>query len=742
MTVEGVGLPAVWLRHSLELRPTLFVFNDCRSQVHCVRRVSDTMSLVLRPSRRFGTRSARLFWRLPLIGRVRVPRNLAPLLLAGAVGLAAGLASVALTELVDALTMLFDELESVLGDLAGGWTLMLVPAIAAIPVAIIVSRIASEAQGAGVPYVMVAVERAGGFVRPIIAPAKLVATGFTLGGGGAAGREGPIVLIAASVASTIGRLTKQPSDMLVLMVAAAAAGGVAATFSTPIAGTFFAMEVVLRRFNVRNFTIVVVSAVLANIVAIGFYGDSAGLDLPDLDINSNWELFLHAIVGVSAAIAGILFVRTRFFTEDVFEFLGVSLMIRPILGLFGVGVLALIESDILGSGHEQIQIFAEGGTAVWTLAILMVLKLIAASLTIGSGASGGAFAPLLFLGATLGALMGAGFEAALPSIVGPTGTYVVVGMAAVFAAAARAPFTSLFIVFELSGYSLILPLMTAVALATALAQLLTRDTIYNVRLRRAGLEMQDERESSPLDNLMVSETMRTDTPIVSRTASIQDLANAMSQSRGNVVAVADQLNRFIGLVTATDVASAVQRQELDRHAFDLAVVAPIVVHPDDNLRYALSLLVEHDVRQLPVVAREDETRLVGMLTQRDVLREVAQPADREPGERVAPPPVRRLVGAVEIEARVEPGSEAESTTVSALRLPEASVITAIHRRGEIVIPRGNVRLEANDLAILLSVPPEEAAVRALFINHAARSRQSWWFLPHPPTIPDDASDGR
>ena len=700
------------------------------------------MSLVLRPSRRFGTRSAQLFWRLPLIGRVRIPRNLAPLLLAGAVGLAAGLASVALTALVDALTTVFDELESVLDGLAGGWTLMLVPAIAAIPVALIVSRIASESQGAGVPYVMVAVERAGGFVRPIIAPAKLVATGFTLGGGGAAGREGPIVLIAASVASTIGRLTKQPSDMLVLMVAAAAAGGIAATFSTPIAGTFFAMEVVLRRFNVRNFTIVVVSAVLANIVAIGFYGDSAGLDLPDLDINSNWELFLHAIVGVSAAIAGILFVRTRFFTEDVFEFLGVSLMIRPILGLFGVGVLALIESNILGSGLEQIQIFAEGGTAISTLAVLMVLKLIAASLTIGSGASGGAFAPLLFVGATLGALMGAGFESALPSIVGPTGTYVVVGMAAVFAAAARAPFTSLFIVFELSGYSLILPLMTAVALATALAQLLTRDTIYNVRLRRAGLDMRDERESSPLDELMVAETMRTDTPIVSRLATIQDLANAMSQSRGNVVAVADQQNRFIGLVTATDVASAVERQELDRRAFDLAAVAPIFVHPDDTLRYALSLLVEHDVRQLPVVAREDESRLIGMLTQRDVLREVAQPTDREPGQRSAPSPVRRLVGAVEIEARVEPGSEAESSTVSQLRLPEASVITAIHRRGEVVIPRGGVRLEANDLAIVLSVPPEEATVRALFINHASRSRQSWWFLPHPPTLPEDTSDSR
>ena len=700
------------------------------------------MSLVRRPSRRFGTRSAQLFWRLPLIGRVRIPRNLAPLLLAGAVGLAAGFAAVALTAVVDGLTIVFDELASILDGLAGGWTLMLVPAIAAIPVAFVVSRVASESQGAGVPYVMVAVERAGGFVRPIIAPAKLVATGFTLGGGGAAGREGPIVLIAASVASSIGRLARQPSDMLVLMVAAAAAGGIAATFLTPIAGTFFAMEVVLRRFNVRNFTIVVVSAVVANIVAISFYGDSAGLDLPDLDINSNWELFLHAIVGVSAAIAGILFVRTRFFTEDVFEFLGVSLSVRPILGLLGVGMLALIESNILGSGLDQIRIFAEGGTAVSTLAILMILKTIAASLTIGSGASGGAFAPLLFVGATLGALMGAGFESALPNVVGPTGTYVVVGMAAVFAAAARAPLTSLFIVFELSGYSLILPLMTAVALAAALAQLLTRDTIYNVRLRRAGLDMRDEPTPSPLDDLTVAATMRTDTPIVSRLATIQDLANAMSQSRGNVVAVADQQNRFIGLVTATDVASAVERQELNRRAFDLAVVAPILVHPDDSLRHALSLLVEHDVRQLPVVAREDESRLMGMLTQRDVLREVAQPAARDSGQRAAPTPVRRLVGAVEIELRVEPGSRAEMTTVSQLPLPEASVITAIHRRGEVVIPRGGVRLEANDLAIILSVPPEEAAVRTLFINHASQTRNNWWFLPHPPSSPDDESSDR
>ena len=691
------------------------------------------MSLVLRPARRFGSRPVRLLWRLPLIGRVRIPRNLAPLLLAVAVGLAAGLGAVALRALVDGLTQVFDELTSILDSLAGGWTLMLVPAIAAIPVALLVGRLSAESRGAGVPYVMVAVETAGGFVRPIVAPIKLLATGFTLGGGGAAGREGPIVLIAASLASTIGRMTRQPSDMLVLLVAAAAAGGIAATFQTPIAGTFFALEVVLRRFNVRNFTIVVVSAVVANLVAIAFYGEDPGLDLPDFEAETGLELFLHAIVGVSAAVAGILFVRTRFFTEDVFDVLGLSHTARPIVGLLLVGALALVEAGILGSGLDQIRSFTDGNLAISTLVLLMVLKLIAASLTIGSGASGGAFAPLLFVGATLGALMGAGFESALPEIVGSVGPYVVVGMAAVFAAAARAPMTSLFIVFELSGYALILPLMTAVALATALAQLLTRDTIYNVRLRRAGLYMSDEREQSPLENVIVAATMRTDTPIVARTASIRDLANAMSQSRGNVVAVADQHNRFLGLISATDVASAVERGELDRVARDLAVVAPVTVHPDDNLQHALSLLVEHDVRQLPVVARGDETRLLGMLTQRDVLRELAHPTDRT-GPTTAPTPVRRLAGAVELELRVEAGSTAAGSTVAALALPEAAAMTAIHRRGAVVIPRGNVVVEANDLVVVLCDPGEESAVRSLFVS-SGQGRSQWWFLPHPPAGP-------
>ena len=697
------------------------------------------MSLVRRPRRRFGQPArapAAFYRRLP--SWLRLPAELIPILIAIAVGLVSGLGAVALEELTFLLEGVFADLRQALDDLAGGWTLFLVPIIASIPVALIVWRISPESRGAGVPYVMLAVETAGGFVRPLVAPAKVLATAFTLGGGGAAGREGPIVLVAASLSSTVGRIARQPSDMLVLMVAGGAAGGIAATFNTPIAGIFFALEVVLRRFSIRNFTIVVVSAVVATLIAQSIVDPEAGSelgDLPSYSLENALEVVLAVVVGLAAAGVGLLFVRTRFFTEDLFEFFGAPTLLRPVIGMGIVGALALIEAGVLGSGLDQIAGFAAGEESVRALGLLLGLKMLAASATIGSGASGGAFAPLLFIGAALGALMGAGFEAALPGRVGDVGAYAVVGMAAVFAAAARAPMTSVFIVFELSGYALIVPMMASVAVATAIASLVTRDTIYNVRLRRAGLDVREEADRSPLDELSVAAMMRTDTPVVNREATIQDLARAMSQSSANVVAVTDLQNRFIGLVSATDVTSALERNELSRMARDLAVVAPVRVHPDESLRHALSLLVEHDVRQLPVVARADEARLMGMITQRDVLLAVAHPpSDQQSGPTA---PVRQLTGAVQIEVNVNPASAAAGVAVEQLPLPEDAVVTAIYRRGDVVIPRHDARIEANDLVVVLAVPEYEGAVRAAFEPPAGRDRSQWWFLPQAPTPPSD-----
>ena len=271
------------------------------------------------------------------------------------------------------------------------------------------------------------------------------------------------------------------------MVAGGAAGGIAATFNAPIAGVFFALEVILRRFNVRNFTLVVVSAVVANMIAIAIEGDRPGIVIPDYALESAIEIGLYALLGLAAAFVGVFWLRLLYLVEDIFEVLPTSSYTNPSSPCSPWGRSA--------SGTTRCSAPASPPSSKPP----SVRSRPAPSRSPGHQTAGhlahprrrrlrGVFAPSLFIGAMLGGLFGAAFVELAPDQVGPSGAYAVVGMAAVFAAAARAPITSLFIVFELTrDYSLILPLMTAVAIATAVAQIITRDTIYSIKLARRGV---------------------------------------------------------------------------------------------------------------------------------------------------------------------------------------------------------------------------------------------------------------
>ena len=648
------------------------------------------------------------------LSRLPVPDSLVPFLLALLVGLIAGLGAVALREMVELFDqILLGDLGGLLTDFGGDWMIIWVPVLAAIPVAWIVIRFSPESRGNGVPEVMSAVETQGGRIRPRVAPAKALASAVTVGSGGSVGQIGPVAQVSAALASGLGRLMRQPPEMMTLLVAGGAAGGVSASFNAPIAGVFFALEVILRRFNVRNFTLVVVSSVIATMVAIAIQGDEPGIAIPRYELVSSIEIGFYALLGLAAALVGIFFFRLVYLAEDLIALIRMPALGRPALAMLAVGAIGFWHDEIFGIGFGVIEEAAEGNITVGTLALLLVLKVVATSLTIGGGSSGGLFAPALFVGAMLGGLMGAGFEAIAPESTAPSGAYAVVGTAAVFAAAARAPITSLFIVFELTrDYDLILPLMTAVAIATGVAQIVTRDTVYSIKLARIGVRLREEPARAAMDQITVVEAMRTNVPLVDSDATLDELAMVLSRAGGNAVAVTDEDNRFQGLISETDVTAALERTHTDVRAADIVRRYALHVYPDDSLRDVVAMLADADVRQVPVVARFDETRLLGMVTQRDVLTAFAR-STRPSEPRRDRAPIRRLVGAVQVDTRIEAGSALAGVSLQEAPLPQQAVVSTIRREGVVVIPRGSVRLEPGDELTILVEAGFEGAVHRL-----------------------------
>ena len=637
------------------------------------------------------------------VGAHPPPAAATPFLLAGAVGLAAGLSAVALTEAIDLLTdLFFDRIGEGLTDLGGSWMIIWVPLFGAVPVVFLIERFAREAKGHGVPEVMFAVETRNGRIRPQVPLVKALASAITIGVGGSVGREGPIVSVGAGVASSVAQFTHQRPEMMRLLVAAGAAGGVAATFNAPIAGVFFALEVILRRFDVRNFTIVVTSAVIANMVAIGFEGDVPGIELVPHAFESGLEVPLYVLLGGAAAIVGIVFFRVLYLTEDVFDSLPISPLGRAALGLLLVGVLGFWHNELFGVGFGAIEQAAQGEITVSTLAVLMLLKIAATSLTLGGGASGGVFAPSLFIGTMLGSLMGEGFNS-IASGIAPPGAYAVVGMAAMFAATARAPMTSLFIVFEMTrDYSLILPLMIGVSTATVVAQLLTRDTVYSIKLSRLGGIVPEDRQNLAMDNIPVSEAMTAEVAVVSRDATLEEIAETLSWAPGNVLAVQDESGGFVGLISASDVAAALQERDGDIFARDLEITQPISVYPDDSLSTVVAVLSENKIRQVPVVARWDERRLLGVVEQGNVITAFATYSARiRPRRQRTSVPVQRAVGAAQLEVTVEAGSIMDGRSLAEIDVPTHAVVTEVRRYGVVLVPRGGTVLAAGDrLAVL------------------------------------------
>lgn len=643
-----------------------------------------------------------------------------------AVGLGSAAAAIVFRELIRGFDWIFfgqiaDRGLSGLSD----WRVLLIPALGGVLVGPLIYFFAREAKGHGVPEVMLAVETERGRIRPRVAVVKSLASALSIGSGGSVGREGPIVQIASAIGSTLGQLMKVSDDDVRLLVAAGAAGGISATFNAPIAGVFFALEVILRRFNARNFSVVVLSSVVAAAVAHARFGDAPAFLIPEYRLESPFEYPLYAALGLLAALVAVIFIRVLYRTEDFFDSISMPEWLKPALGGLGMGLLGVWYIDLMGVGYGSgpaelaIPSALAGDRSLQVLIALAGLKILATSLTIGSGGSGGVFAPSLFIGAMAGGAFGVVVNDIWPGVTAPAGAYALVGMAAVFAGSARAPITAIIILFEMTNdYSIILPLMTAVVISTVIAQLLLSDNIYTLKLRRRGIDITERHEGSVLSNLTVAQAMRTDFKAVRGDLPAEELLNVFSGVSAEVgsLPVVDENKRLIGIVAASDLDQLVEAAESAKTVDDVATHHPVTVHPDETLDDAVRRMTDRSLRQLPIVSRSDPTVLLGVLRRSDVFAAYTKSTARRTRPRsTRPAPLAGLeaYGSEVVEVALTPGSPVVGSALRDAALPAQSVVVSIIRDGLMVIPRGDVVLQAGDRVVVATMAEARAAVFAL-----------------------------
>jgi len=528
------------------------------------------------------------------------------------------------------------------------WTLPLAPMVGALATGLLVYFFAREAKGHGVPEVMDAVYRKQSRIRPRVAVVKSLASACTIGSGGSAGAEGPIVQIGSAIGSGAAQLLRVSRDQAGTLLGCGAAAGIASVFNAPIAGVFFVLEILLRDFSVRTFTPVVVASVFSTAVTQAALGKNTAIFAVSDELAGYVftlpELPSYVALGLVCGAVAVGFIKLLYASEDLADRAPIHPIVMPVVGaalLGGLG-LAYLWIEGLAHGHGAIPPFFGNGypairalldpgsfgvegdglvldTSLVMLAALVAFKALATCFTLGSGGSGGVFAPSLFLGAAAGASFGVGVEhlGLLPEGGSPA-AYALVGMAAVVAGTTHAPLTAILIIFEITrDIYVLLPIMLAAVVATVTAQLMQRDSIYTLKLRRRGVLV-----GSSLDLTVLRKIPAREVPLAPQVSVRPDdpVSKLLKLNREYQVAdfvVMGDHQEYLGMITSQDVRTAF----LEYEAIPLLLIEEIMVRslptitPEEGLDSVLEKFSKHDVSSLAMVAGDGtEAKVMGLVT--------------------------------------------------------------------------------------------------------------------------------
>lgn len=677
----------------------------------------------------FDKQTGGWFWRKDskvrrYLDQAQPPDSLVLVITALIVGVGTGLGAVVFVWLLAQISSWALWMQLQFGNVTG---LLLGMALSGLLVGYIVNRWASEAKGHGVPEVMEAVALRNGRIRPRVAAIKVLASSLTIGAGGSAGREGPIVQVGAALGSTIGQIFHFSGERVQTLVACGAAAGIAATFNAPIAGALFALEVILGKFTVRYFGAVVISSVAAGIVGRIFLGDRPAFIVPAYPFHLV-ELPIYIVLGILAALVAVLFVRLLYRAESLFDHWSLHPALKAAIGMVLTALVALplAGHNVLGPGLEFIgeAIADDFSLPLGLMAALLILKLLATSFTLGAGNSGGVFAPGLFMGAILGGMVGSIAHTIWPDGAINPGAYAIVGMAAVFSGAARAPITAVLIVFEMSNdYKLILPLMLATVLSTMLAEFLFTESIYTLKLKLKGISWSRGRDLDLLQSVFVRDAMTLDPYVVEVGLPILKLGDFLQKTHHHSFPVLDDNGRLVGMVSLSDYEHAVNMPNfLTLTVGDIATTGPLLtVYDDEPLSEAIQRLALRSVNKLPVITRENPDQVVGVIRREDVVKvyNIAR-ARRAEGELNETPiqvaPADQQMKMVTLALHENCPVLNRSLAEIGPQLPYESIVVSVQRQGTVLIPHGDTSLKTGDKLNVLVRGIDEAQLRQSLVG--------------------------
>ena len=498
---------------------------------------------------------------------------------------------------------------------------ILIPLVGGLIVGLIGYLFGIETRGAGTSGLVQAIALKGGIVSLRQTLPRTLTGILTIASGGSLGREGPIVTLGGAIGSHLARRFKLTSRQARILVCAAAASSIAGVYNAPIGGSLFALEILMGSFALEVFGPVVVASVISTLIFRSAMGDLPRFVIPQYQLISGWELPFYLVLGLLGGIASVVFTRSLFFAEDLFRKTPLPKWLTPAIGFTLVGGIGAFYPHVFGNGYETVNMALHEQLPWLLLLILPVAKLVATSLTLGSGGTGGLFMPLLMVGGLLGGAFGYGVHYLFPNATAGHGAYSLVGMGAVLAGTTHAPLMAIMMIYEqTNSYLIVLPLMFTCIISSVTVRLLRTDSIHMETLRRRGVVLPRGVEESIMQTLSVRDVMHEEVESLPHDAPFTAIVERFLKEPFNNLYVVDNEGRFLGAIRLHALKGMLHETEAlpTVIARDLVDETCPFFTPDQKLADTMEVFWREHAERIPVLDHKETRRLFGWIAKRDL----------------------------------------------------------------------------------------------------------------------------